>query len=127
VDSATDALTNWNEAAKIPVRASLLCQAQCQRSGATRAPSSNLVLRIQDLYQQFLLQTMLKTTSRYIFSYVIFHLDIFETTATTNLLLVLSFFLQVGFVVIGFLFFSLRTVLQVCVSQSQREIDIETC
>lgn len=58
-----------------------------------------------DIHQQFLLQTMLKTTSRYIFSYIIFHLDIFETTATTNLLLILSFFLQVGFVVIGFLFF----------------------
>lgn len=48
---------------------------------------------------------MLKTTCSYIFNYVIFHLDIFETTATTNLFLVLSFFLQVGFVVNGFLFF----------------------
>lgn len=72
---------------------------------------------------------MLKTASRYIFNYVIFHLDIFETTVTTNLSLILSFFLQVGFVVTGFLFsfFSLHTVLQVCASQSQREIDIGTC
>lgn len=118
---------------KIPVTANFLYQALCQYSGATKVPISNLILMIRDTFvdicQQFLLQTMLKTTSRYIFNYVIFHLDIFETTATTNLLLILSFSLQVAFVVIGFLFFffSLHTIVQVCVSQSQREIDIETC
>lgn len=113
--------------------AKCLYRAQCQYSRTTQTPICNLILIIQDtfidIYQQFLLQTMLKTTSRYIFNYVIFHLDIFETTVTTNLLLTLPLFLQGGFVVPGFLFsfFSLHTVLQVCVSQSQREIDIETC
>lgn len=133
MDSATNAPTNWSREEKIPVTADFLYQAQCQYSGASQAPISKRVFMIRDtlidVYQQFLLQTTLKTTSRYIFNHVIFHLDIFETTATTNLLLNLSFFLQVGFLVIGFLFFffSLHTILQVCVSQSQREIDIETC
>lgn len=109
VDSATNALMNWNREDKIPVTANFPYQAQCQYSRATQAPISSLMLIIQDtlidVYQQFLLQTLLKTTSTYIFNYVIFRLNIFETTTTSNLLLILSFFLQVGFVVIGFFVF----------------------
>lgn len=40
---------------------------------------------LNDVYQWFLPHTMLKKTSTCIFNYVIFHLDMSETSATTNL------------------------------------------
>lgn len=75
---------------------------------------------LSDIYQCVLLQTILKTISRETSDYIIFHLDTFENTATRNLFLILSSFLQVGFLVIGFLFFLFTLYCRLCLSEAER-------